>query len=423
MLYLYKRNITIQIDKPIPCDIYKLVNSVSLMSRCFSDLYNSYRFTDSNQTLLQADNSKYEFRIEPELNQILIEGDTLELTCKLKRLNLFKKYRKTNFNFYRSQIKWYLNDNQQLMISTIYYTKDNPTQIQIIENKSKFKQDDQIESKLIITNTISTQHTGRFTCVASLFLSDRKLNLNTSKIEIKVLSRQQLNILETNPNSLASDLAKSKQYCPEIITQTYKGIYKWPRTLANSKITQKCAFNPNTTNNRNEFAIFECLADGKWSDYMELSDCHFESNLTRYLNQLTKFSNSEISLENFIKKIVSIQSSDNSTSKTSLNMYDIIFIQKYLLTILRSNKTSYLESNTIKHEFLFLNDMLSRLNEFYVKQAQLLDSVTFSDYFFNALYEIVMANFEQQPIKNRQDDMLSSYLATLSLSKYKLRNR
>ncbi|CAF0803966.1 unnamed protein product [Brachionus calyciflorus] len=406
LLYLYKRNITVIIDKPFKCDINKLVNSVSLMSRCFSDLYNSYRFTDSNQTLISADNSKYEFRIEPELNQILIEGDTLELTCKLKKINLLKKFRTKAPNFYKSQIKWFLNDQTQLMISTIYYTKDSPTQIQIIENKSKFKQDDLIESKLIITNTISTQHTGRYSCVASLHLNEKKLNINTSKVEIKVLTRHQLNILEPN-----SEEPKAKSsYCPEIITQTYKGIYKWPRTLANSKVTQKCTgFNSSAT----YFAIFECQSNGKWSDLMNLSDCLFESNLTKYLFDLNK-EKRELNLEDFIKKIISIQSNDNGTVKQSLNKYDITFIQNYLVDLINRNMSELIKSTSWKHEFLFLNDMMSRLNEFYLKQAKLTDFKIFSNYFFDVLLEVLMSNFEQN--FGTSNDMLSSYLASVSVS-------
>lgn len=403
ILYLFKRNISVIIDKPNTCDASKLVNSVSLMSRCFRDLYNSYRFTETNQTLLSTDNSKFEFRIEPELNQILIEGDTLELTCKLKK-NMIKRLRSKSSNFYKSQIKWFFNDQTQLMISTIFYTKDTPTQIQILENKSKFKQDDLIESKLVITNTISGQHTGKYSCVASLHLNDKKLNVNTSQVEIKVLTRHQLNVIEPR----IQEIKKKSPYCPEIITQTYKGIFKWPRTLANSKITQKC-----TGSNSSAFVIFECREDGHWSDFMNLSACFFESNLTKYLFALEN-SNKEINLEEFIRQIISIQSNHNSSAKQSLNAFDVINVQKYLIELMERNRSEILNSNSWKHEFMFLNDMLSKLNEFYLKKAKLTNLKVNGNYFFHVLMEVLSSSIHKS--QGIQSDLLSSYLAMDSIS-------
>lgn len=410
ILYLFKRNISVIIDKPKSCDVNKLVNSVSLMSRCFRDLYNSYRFTESNQTLLSTDNSKFEFRIEPELNQILIEGDTLELTCKLKKINLLKKFRAKSVNFYKSQIKWFFNDQTQLMISTIYYTKDTPTQIQIIENKSKFKLDDLIESKLVISNTISGQHTGRYSCVASLHLNEKRLNLNTSQVEIKVLTRHQLNVIEPS----VEETKKKSPYCPEIITQTYKGIFKWPRTLASSKITQKCV-----GTNASSFAIFECKQDGQWSDYMNLSTCFFESNLTKYLFGLEK-SQKEINLEEFIRQIISIQSNHNSSSIQSLNKFDVLNVQKYLIDLMHRNQSAILNSNSWKHEFMFLNDMLSKLNEFYLIQAKLTNLQVYGNYFFNVLIQVLTSSANKA--HGIQSDLLSSYLAMYSISAHTYKN-
>ncbi|RNA42586.1 adhesion G -coupled receptor A3 [Brachionus plicatilis] len=402
ILYLFKRNVSVIIDKPNRCDVNKLVNSVSLMSRCFRDLYNSYRFTETNQTLLRTDNSKFEFRIEPELNQILIEGDTLELTCKLKKINLLKKFRHRSSNFYKSQIKWFLNEQTQLMISTIYYTKDTPTQIQIVENKSKFKLDDLIESKLIITNTISGQHTGKYSCVAGLYLNEKRLNVNTSRVEIKVLTRHQLNVIEPS----VQETKQKSPYCPEIITQTYKGIFKWPRTLANSKITQKCS-----GANSSAFAIFECKQDGQWSDFMDLSACFFESNLTKYLFGLEK-GKKEIDLEEFIRQIISIQSNHNTSVKQSLNKFDVINVQK--------NRSEVLDSNSWKHEFMFLNDMLSKLNEFYLIQAKLANLEVYGNYFFNVLMEVLGSSIHST--QGIQSDLLSSYLAMHSISANTNRN-
>lgn len=106
----------------------------------------------------------------------------------------------------------FLNDNQQLMISSIFYSNENPTQIQIIESKLRRYQShihdktttttDEttfvIESKLVITNTLSSQHTGKYSCMT--VIDDQKTSpglsrhatLATNRVSISVLSAQQL---------------------------------------------------------------------------------------------------------------------------------------------------------------------------------------------------------------------------------------
>ena len=149
--------------------------------------------------------------------------------------------------------------------------------------------------------------------------------------------------------------------------------------------------------------MFQCLPNGKWAEYVDLSQCQFESNLTRYLFNLTKSAYIEnINLEQFIHRIVSIQSAkeilnttilqdaefNQTSTKSQINMYDVLYIQKYLIKNLSSNRTN-LQSGSWKQQFMWLNDMLSKLNPFYLNKAKQMDVNTFSAYFFECLLPIV----------------------------------
>jgi hypothetical protein len=238
LVYLYKRNISVLMNDHgtylNECNLSILAKSPSIMSRCFNTINNdhsdSVKEAVATEDLPQTKNStaqfqneqfKFDFRIEPELNQVLIEGDILELTCKLKRFeqqqNTIKSLKKKNTaaQFYKSTIKWFLNERQHLTVSTIYYNKDNPTQIQIFETKNRFGAFDIIESKLVIGNTLAAQNSGNYRCVASAF-SKRKADseratLNTSWVEIKILNKIDLKNIEAINKKEKDNLSNSRQ--------------------------------------------------------------------------------------------------------------------------------------------------------------------------------------------------------------------
>ena len=176
MIYLHKRNISVIINEPLYCDIDFLAQSPSTMSRCFNLIKNDHdtplveetRIRNVSMTHSLNGDSRFDFKIEPELNQVLIEGDTLELTCRLRKLddsngeNQPGKKRVHLSQFYKSSIKWYMNDRHHLTASTIYYNKDSPTQIQIFETKNRFGIYEIFESKLVVSNTVSAQSSGNY---------------------------------------------------------------------------------------------------------------------------------------------------------------------------------------------------------------------------------------------------------------------
>ena len=201
-----------------------------------------------------------------------------------------------------------MNERHHLTVSTIYYNKDSPTQIQIYETRNRFGLYDVLESKLVIGNTLSAQNSGNYRCVATTFMGEEKRSLTTAWVEIKILNKIDLkNIDALNKKEKEAKQSEATLYCAEIITQTYKGVYKWPKTLAHTKLTQKCA------SNSSAYVVFECGAGGEWADLIDLRQCEFKSNLTKYLYELTRSASNEsiTNLEEFIHKIVSIQSADS----------------------------------------------------------------------------------------------------------------
>lgn len=185
------------------------------------------------------------------------------------------------------------------MISSIFYGKQNQTQIQIIENRIRRHQQLSaqkseeiaivIESKLMISNTRSSHHTGKYSCAAVIDseLGIKRIPVTTNRVDIKIISRENLDNSEKSKTSTTGNYESENlglsmlPYCNEVIVQTYRGVYKWPQTVANSKLSQKCVSGRTTVN---DTTSFECGDDGKWSDNVDVQNCLFESNLTRYLD-------------------------------------------------------------------------------------------------------------------------------------------
>ena len=85
LVYLNKRNITVQIEQPQRCDCNQLSSAHSIVSRCFGGGGHIVKKTNG---LFHIDNIQFELKVEPELDQILIDGDTLELGCRFFLLAL-----------------------------------------------------------------------------------------------------------------------------------------------------------------------------------------------------------------------------------------------------------------------------------------------------------------------------------------------
>jgi hypothetical protein len=371
LIYLLKRNVVIEANN---CDLKRLVNNVALISRCSSSLKetqgsdmpskkmdNNFKFISASPTRNKIQTAK-QIILEPDLSQIIIEGDTIELTCK---------YKYTMLN--HSSLKWFMND-KHLTMSSIYHAESNdmPTQVKFMDKKNKLNA--MIESKLIIKNA-HMANSGVYSCRSS------NESVSSNQVSIKVINKLDLN--QQKPSTSLKNIILNEQdlvYCPQMITKTFKGVYKWPKTMSNRTVKLECVINPSN------HSRFDCLPGGKWSSNIDLTECQFESNLTRYLTEIsTNEQNKRIDLDQFINNIVSNQINEN----------DVSLIQKLILQ--NSDKPE------IRQQFIWLNDVLIKLNDFHLNRAQLNDAQTFSAYFFDhVLKNLIRMNH------------FSNYYATIS---------
>jgi len=103
--------------------------------------------------------------------------------------------------------------------------------VSIFQSDYKASNEIVIESKLIIKRTTSLENSGQYMCSTQNFNSNNVLNaLNTTKVDIQVVSKIDM---DTNLNGKPTDQLdsnkslfnnKSSVYCPQFITQTYKGM-------------------------------------------------------------------------------------------------------------------------------------------------------------------------------------------------------
>lgn len=474
LLYLYRRNTTIVIDRPAKCNLdqYLSTNTISLllMSKCFSSELllvesnnevnnkdaklnkDSSSTSSSTSRLVEIDaNNKYDFSVEPSINQMLVEGDSLELTCRLKKLNTNQNLN-TNFQrlkmnlFYKSQIKWYVNETQLQQ------------QVQVVENKAKLKNSDfLIESKLIVAKTSQMYHSGRFYCAANLYVDNARHSnrINTSSVEIKIVGKFDLDSNDKSTTSRVVTTTPPPIYCPEMIIQTYKGnlfdhkvsfgrlncfkllkgVYKWPKTVANSRYTQSCSHSLPYSNSSSHHVYLDCLPSGEWSHRISADlQCQFESNLTKYLDMLnsnlinsralasTTSTSRLVSLEDFIHDVVKIQ----TTNQTEMNMYDIVFIQNYLnqVKLQLQRLSTQGSSEAWRYQLLLINDMFAKLNSYYFDQARRIAPKTFSRYFTNTLLDTILTSQSNTTLStslafvemnNQSDCWLNKYQLTQQL--------
>jgi hypothetical protein len=389
----------------------------------------------SNNTTFKLDNVQYSLKITPDISQILFEGDTLELTCQLKRIRShhhqqqqtsskndafpfsLRNERESILNFYKTQLKWTLNES----VIEIIPGRDD-LNLDIVQARRRNAMYTIIESKLIIKKSLALNQTGKYGCKTDNLMNNLNLSpRRTDAVDIKILNRKDLltNIIEP----VEQEPLKIDLYCQNFTTITYKGIYKWPQTLANTTAYQKCtipisAQYPRNTNGTNLLSVsLECQPNGEWSSRIDLTNCDFESALTRALRRLTATEqtikthiyNQNGNLDALIRLIVS------NNNFSSLNIYDINFIQKYLV-VASSISDSDVElfsslnqpkSLTWRRQFLLLNDMLSRLSPIDLRIAESNDPETFRLYFFKCLLPTVIFDESALNLMTHETDIFS----------------
>ncbi len=182
--------------------------------------------------------NRFQLTIAPELSQLIFEGDTLELTCRFKKLSNDKRL--NNRLFLGTKLNWLVapkgkKELVELRPSPLLADAQQSYYVSIFQSDYKASNEIVIESKLIIKRTSSLGNSGQYMCSTENFNANNVLNgLNTSRVDIQVVSKS---YMDTNSNMKASGTEqanadvdsgflsnnRSKVYCPQFVTQTYKG--------------------------------------------------------------------------------------------------------------------------------------------------------------------------------------------------------
>lgn len=420
LLYLYKRKLNVNMSSSQnSCDLKKITSSIPVLSKCLRSFsakknhFDNNRIIDNSSNMIRIDNNKVELKLEPDLDQLIFEGDTLELTCRFKKFPVYDRKsgrnRLNNQLFLGTKLNWMirLKSNDKLVNikpTPLLGVSNEKYYVSIFQSDYKLPMNMMvIESKLIIKKTDAVSNTGKYFCSTQNFNSNNILNdLNTTSVDIRVVGKAYLNEAESNrfsPEKVNNPKNPSSVHCPQFITQTYKGTYTWPKTISNTRSRQKCSFE---NSDSEAFSYLMCDSNGEWLiGDIDLTRCEFTSNLTRFLQNLTYIDpssaneivlNSELTLDKLITYLVK-SDSFNLNDPFQVNKYDILYIQRFLLADLNSKRVEKLESVSWRRQFIWLNDLLARLSPIELNQARELDPLTFNMYFSNCLIPVITSDY------------------------------
>ncbi len=301
-------------------------------------------------------------KMEPRQNQLIFEGDPIDLKCRLTK------------NYTNYTINWYLN---------------NTLLTNLPSNHIKIKQNSTY-SELNINSLNSRQHTGTWKCA---FQVNGNYKLKT-EIFIQVLTTSTLN----DDTKLI--------FCPDTVTITSKGVYKWNKTNEiNRTIEQECLLNPE------KYTTYDCRLqnDNKTANWYNLNatECDFESNLTRYLNSLLK-TTSNISL-NFTL---------NMTKSTTIDFQLIIrLIQS------RFSKNKDQTGKFLIQFFNFLSNQTLEIDnfadfspfEFNLSLSTLFQMLNYHLYTFNSIQNTQVLLINTPITIYKQSNLLAYYLNSFNI--------
>lgn len=248
--------------------------------------------------------------LEPNKNQVVFDGDTLELICKVHNdLNL--------------NIKWlWLESNPK--------THFKEVKINEIESENGLS-----FSKLEITR-LNQNHTGLWKCQL-----DTSFGNYSSAIKITVIS-------------------KETKYCPRNRTINNKGIYLWPKAIVNYTATVLCETS-------NQKATHFCSPSGKWLN-LNTSQCMFISETTNILEEFSKVDFSLAPLESIYKSAKHFR---NYTSNLNIfkDLQDLFYcvttIEHYVQYLSGESDLSNVLIDTLSNLMGLSKVYLEEANKFY----------------------------------------------------------
>ena len=78
-------------------------------------------------------------------------------------------------------------------------------------------------------------------------------------------------------------------YCPAKVSVTNKGTFRWSKIVSGVRVDLACPSGPSSTyaGNKPPHAFYTCDKSGSWKE-LDTSQCQFESEVTRVLEQYAK---------------------------------------------------------------------------------------------------------------------------------------
>lgn len=234
---------------------------------------------------LPTENEETTIRIRPTEDQIVFEGDSLNLNCLASGIP--PSYTETTKDeVYSANISWFNSNNIH-----------NQFNDSVIVNKySSFG--GIIDSSLHISK-LNRNHTGTWNCE---FISQ---NLNQTKTILVIV------------------ISNDTKYCPSTITTNNKGIYPWPKTIIGYSIDLPCEGNPLDHTMR---AYYKCSKPGIWSN-LNTTTCPYISEITRILEQFSKV-NLTLTKVNVYESALHLKKNYTSDPKLIKDKMDIVFISR-----------------------------------------------------------------------------------------------
>jgi len=177
------------------------------------------------------------FELVPATSQVVFEGDRFPLECHVAESN-------TEMN-----VTW-IHDSKVIRTDhergIILHTDELPDQTHV--------------TTLVIEQLNAESDTGNWTCRVSTALGTSELS-----IEIVVLSRKTI-------------------YCPIEVTNSNRGRYVWPQTIAGMEQTIPCIAGSAPEFDGSDVAVAQrlCDVDGNWKD-ADVSQCRYVSKTTQTL--------------------------------------------------------------------------------------------------------------------------------------------
>ena len=184
--------------------------------------------------------------IRPATNQIVFEGDPLKLTCRM-----------ADNSSQLAPPSW----SHRRMDGSVTAPEDLNAQV------TTAKLTGAVESTLQLQR-LEQKHAGTWLCADGLL---RPAGVSRS-VEVTVLSL-------------------STPTCPSQVTQSNKGRYAWPRTMAGLRIHLPCQASSSTNSGggqASQQASRSCDAGGSWSDPPDVASCPYLSEVTKVLEQFAR---------------------------------------------------------------------------------------------------------------------------------------